>query len=708
VILSDVFPKLADEFPQLLNWTAGFNWDTEAVHATADFLDCQIRLQNDHDQLLRFSQLLRSDIIEQTSKATDEQSGSMIDGMRFIVSQVPLYRTMAMGQLGDCYDWTLWAISRNHNPEQRMNSVEYRLPPYDGASEMMNEAAIEYVVDWVKTAYLLARKFGGLDALCGDFLKYGESIARRAVACGDSLNGLEALVAIVSWAVGVNHPKTKELTQFLEKVYYSKNLQPRERVIIGMVFVTQASEWTHKKAPDWANEILAQNRENLREHETLQLLGVSIDSLNTWQERSEEILIETHKLAFFYRTRGHSKMDALIALESRVAILYPIIYGLCRFGSINDIMGLLWAWYGNPDWKQADPDVLFISPNQGGGVRYVWKGGSWASPNADVAGSLEELLIVASSALNDYFRGPSGDRVQFIDPRLEGTPAIQHGAALLAKMEEHYRFASLSERLPNGFHPRSVVVIPAHRDPLQAILAGAVGRLIPFETSFAEADFDRRIGTISIWPGSTQLTQAEIEVLKAVAKIAGWRVKMTKGILDADAFNEFYLDPDPDVLWVIGHGEHSPHQHGKSGLILADDVLLPMARIEELNIPGPGRRLLVLNICSGASTQTSGGAARVGLGQTLVTPRQQVVAHLWPIDYYSALAFGCAFSYRLSKSSPSAALLESMDLMRNQSALLSELASLSPSLEAIDRLQGERINEQLISILSWGCPSLMI
>lgn len=31
----------------------------------------------------------------------------MIDGMRFIVSQVPLVRTMAMGQLGDCYDWTL-------------------------------------------------------------------------------------------------------------------------------------------------------------------------------------------------------------------------------------------------------------------------------------------------------------------------------------------------------------------------------------------------------------------------------------------------------------------------------------------------------------------------------------------------------------------------------------------------------------------------
>ncbi|NEK55795.1 hypothetical protein GUK36_41955, partial [Rhizobium leguminosarum] len=120
----------------------------------------------------------------------------MIDGFRFVTSQVQIYRTMTSGRLGTCYHWLLWSISREHVFDRTENHAEYRLPPYASATRAMNGLALEVAVDWVWAAYIVAHKFGGLDGHCSDFLEASLWIARRA----GSGNGVQALTAIAVYS----------------------------------------------------------------------------------------------------------------------------------------------------------------------------------------------------------------------------------------------------------------------------------------------------------------------------------------------------------------------------------------------------------------------------------------------------------------------------------------------------------------------------
>ena len=75
-------------------------------------------------------------------------------------------------------------------------------------------------------------------------------------------------------------------------------------------------------------------------------------------------------------------------MESRAAILMPLIYCLTRVGSVDDILDVLWAWYGALDWERGDSNVLFVCPSHGDGVAYLWPDGRWFAPHADMGGSL--------------------------------------------------------------------------------------------------------------------------------------------------------------------------------------------------------------------------------------------------------------------------------------------------------------------------------
>ncbi|MGO7389023.1 hypothetical protein ACCT20_38190, partial [Rhizobium ruizarguesonis] len=77
----------------------------------------------------------------------------------------------------------------------------------------------------------------------------------------------------------------------------------------------------------------------------------------------------------------------------------------------------------------------------------------------------------------------------------------EFAAEIWKAMDDHYKLSEVTSRLPQGWVPRSVVVMPAHRDPLQAMILDRVGWVAPLETSLGVADALRPIKTLSIWPG---------------------------------------------------------------------------------------------------------------------------------------------------------------------------------------------------------------
>lgn len=704
--LDEIFPRTAATFPQVAAWGAEFEWLGGSV-AVCDLL---VRLQHrlieqSDEQMLAFALSVRADLIEQTGLAPNETIASCIDCIRFIAGVVPAQRTLARGELGDCYGWALWAVSRTHDPTARVNHANYALPPYDGAPKSLNEAVMPFVVDWVRTAYLLARKFGGLDDHCRMFFDHADRIVLMALANGDLQAGVEAAIAMANWATIRAHPGAEYLSRALFQLAQLDSVDAEIKTRIEMLFLTHAAQWTDHTPVEWARHLLAHRRNHLREHEALQAMAVATDDLASWTASRAEILTETRRLSDSYYGRL-PRGEALIALESRASILFPLIYCLTKVGSVDDILDVLWAWYGSAAAERGDANVLFVCPNHGDGVAYLWPTGRWVAPHADVGESLEDLLVRISCALSDYFRGPAGDRIIDLDEGRVGVPVFETGPGLIEAVERHYQLRELAERLPADFEPRSIVVMPGHRDPLQALFMLDTGKFAALEASLAGATRDRPIRVLSVWPGATQLTQPEVECLHAAAQVSGWTLKVRAGELHAAAFKEFYEDPEADALWVIGHGEQSPYSVHETGLVMDDGSLLSMPHLASFAIPPAGRRLLVLNVCSSGSAQTMDGMARIGLAQELCTPHQQVVAHLWPIDYYAALAFGCALASRLVTEPVNIAFPSAIQLMRNNADLAQELDELALGLAARERLGHEYVATALDNILCWGCPAL--
>lgn len=194
--LGEHFPACAKAFPKLLSWQSPFDWIMQGQFLAEAVFELQLELQKSGDQLNEFCEALRADVEAETIVQSDPAAAAMIDGFRFVTSQVQIYRTMTSGRLGTCYHWLLWSISREHVFGRTENRAEYRLPPYASATKAMNELALEVAVDWAWAAYIVAHKFGGLDGHCSDFLEASLAIGRRA----GSGKGVQALTAIAVYS----------------------------------------------------------------------------------------------------------------------------------------------------------------------------------------------------------------------------------------------------------------------------------------------------------------------------------------------------------------------------------------------------------------------------------------------------------------------------------------------------------------------------
>jgi hypothetical protein len=225
------------------------------------------------------------------------------------------------------------------------------------------------------------------------------------------------------------------------------------------------------------------------------------------------------------------------------------------------------------------------------------------------------------------------------------------------------------------------------------------------EVSLRQALPDRPIRRVAIWPGSTMHAGFEVEALERIAAQAGWLLEIGTDGDDPEAFVRFYEQAEADLLWVIGHGEHSPYRLEKSGLAIGDRIVGAEA-LRRIPAGCDGRRLLVLNVCSGATTQVRGGIARIGLSHELTTPRQQVIAHMWPIGMYTGLAFGAKLALELAHAPVADAFRNTVRGLAQPGPLCDELvALLGDDLGLHDRIRHQ--HAQIGSILSWGAPVLL-
>ena len=250
-----------------------------------------------------------------------------------------------------------------------------------------------------------------------------------------------------------------------------------------------------------------------------------------------------------------------------------------------------------------------------------------------------------------------------------------------------------------------MVIVPGAQLPLQTLMLKQLGRTWPWVLSFQQPAPDRALRSVAVWCAGANYSEAELDALRALFRA---RDVTVTAIGEADAtrerFKELYCSDEFDGIWISAHGEFPAHNPHEASLVLnhARDSLT-LAELKALAIPRVGRRLLVLNVCDGATSASLGGLPEIGLAAATCTPHQAVVSHLWPVDSLVASAFSVVLACEAAKTPAYFAAFEAtvQALLQGSGAVLDRMTNcLEGSASLLERF---RNNERdFLKIANWG------
>jgi CHAT domain len=702
--LQTAFPQTFALDPEAPIWEAPFSWLAPDLALMEALWEGQVARMAYLPDFWAWTEAMVADLHSARTAAATEAEMDAIDCARFITCMPALHATRVAGQIGPCYDWIWAAIAPTHVRGQRVNRNTYTFLSLGHAPAALFSLYLMHVPQFASACFYVAYKFGGLDALTTDLAQACWEVAsdlyRRDPSDGEAF---EAITQMIIWASHRGWPEGRTWAKEL-LIGGERTQSPRQRLQVAMTFMTPANCYVDGTPQDWAGRALRDHSEAMVEHERLQALGVALRRPADWQAHRLEILEEIAKLRRLYLAGLRPGESDLEVLELRVSVIHPLVFALMNWGEIDDLIAVLGAWYRAPGAEPADANVLAVVPTHSGGAAYLWPGGRWLTGTGDFA-IHDAMQRAAGMALGSYFRGSEGDDAPeaYEDFRFEIVDAAA-GHAWESAMATHYRFEELKERLPANWTPRATVVFPSGPEPVQAVLSKTAGLAAPLEISFERARPLRPIRRISVWTGGPWHEAFELDAIRHVAHRAGWAVHVHQlAAPTREDLRRFYEDAEADVVWVVSHGAHNPFAVRGTGLHLSDETLVDLEDMRGWTTPGQDRRLLVLNSCSGASAQQRGGVARIGLAQSLVSGRQAVVAHLWPVHWTAGLAFGAALAVGLEADPTEAAALGAARLMQEPRRLLGFLEDRFQGCDdLLDRLR--RSVEDLASLINWGCP----
>lgn len=575
--MREQLPRTSAAFPDIMDWDQHLDWTDAASRVRILGLIIAQRQKAGLcvDQLLLFCDAVADDIGVLAPVDEISANADTIDEFRFLFGLIPIEVTLALGLHGDCYGWVMWTLARGCNRRGRVFDVHWSFfPPDSLAADDYRRLSLKYLPRWVDAVFLLARKFGGLDTIA-------TMIADGCwQACHDALlldvdpdECFGGLTSLANWAVNAGAPQAERWVLILMGMWKTP-LPDQSRARVGILMITEAYRYTGRDVRSWAAELLDGWRPLLTEHLLLQVLAASVATRDDWLARRAEILEAASDLAAFYCRSAEDSTRALQALESRVGIIHPLFYTLTEHGTVDDILDLLGAWYATSGGRTCSSEVLVVATAHRHGVGYIWPGGRLVIRREDDQGSFDRMMAAASHAQRDFHRvGGVGDQFPAIALDRLGQPDEDAGQEFEAAVRGHFEPEQLHRALPAGAASRSMLAIPALPVPIGALIALETDAPVAQEVSLRQSLPDRMIRRIAVWPGSTMHAGFEVEAIERVAASAGWELDIGTDGDDPQAFTRFYEKADADLLWVIGHGEHSPYRLEESGLAIGEGLV---------------------------------------------------------------------------------------------------------------------------------------
>lgn len=514
---------------------------------------------------------------------------------------------------------------------------------------------------------------------------------------------------LIRWADRreVSHERLCTLTRrFADEGVLDAEVAPRAAVL----FARLANRNRLEDPVQLAHAALTQFSGRLTGTELVELVGIL--AANRPHEAVREAPRILHMIDVCMLDWYSTTPDELLMADRRGAhfvLIGNIVSAFLEAGRADLAVLALGAWLNvPPNERRQDILVWLITNNLGVG----WATGKCVSLGPSPVDLTE--FIRATGVLRGL--SPSIIDAPGFEPipvRRPGVPDVGGGteaADLLSGMVVKDRLDDVMERF-GGEAPKAVIPLLNAGLPPQPILLRNTGWSLPWTVTLRKPRPDRPVRFVRLILTGTESGLMEIHGVESILRKQGLAVDLhTSPDLGVDRFLELYRDRNPDVIWVVGHGEFVHDDPQQTRLPLPDGSCVSAGQLRKEIPSSEARRLLVLNLCDSATAVMWGGLPEYGLGVLSASPTQAVIGHAWPVvGWPDAALFGRLVAASLANSTFYTAYEHAVRiLLGGRESVIKALDGSAGELDSylLTAMEGHH-GDRLKAYATWGSPAFL-
>lgn len=654
-----------------------------------------------------FSKAVLEDLVHLKANTLFSGKTNVVSYIKLITTQIPLELDVVNKRQLEAYNWITYAFSDDLSTAQvkqlDLNTILDFLTDKT-CSSMLNYGIIAH---WLGDFYNMARSLAAIPQAGDELFQLSIAIGKQALRFGNIEESFWCWMNTACWGANYDHPKTEELVKIIEVMIFNKEIPSsyKANLVYGLTNVT--SRFSTKPDFEWAKLALEGYQEHMKGHQKLAaLICISKEALpKSLDEYHQQVILEIVEYINGDDLTGLSKIEQLRLADRLSEMLMPYVGTCIEYGKSGLAISTLLKWYSvNSEMGISPEKSLIFYPSDrdkflvGSGRFNLVLSRDLIPLYKKLTSETNEFLGIASSinTIADFeITTHEADRF--------GVPSEDKSEEVEILLKEFFHCEEIKELIVNDkLDISSMLCLPSNHHSLQYISSKYIDETWPLSSCLENPKPDADIKKVCLWCGAGSFTETmESNVLIDTFASAGIQVDyFPSEETTKEAFIQIYQSDDYDVIWIMSHGEFDHWNPGQLAIEIGAGEEITLEEALSLEQPkSESRRLLMLNVCDGATHTNLDGLSKLGFAPALTSNQQCTISHLWPVNPYVAATFGAIYAEKLSKSKDFFyAFKETLKIIREPTEDVTSYLrdNVSNSLDIQDRLNNNGINLELM------------
>jgi hypothetical protein len=571
--------------------------------------------------------------------------------LRFITATTAMQHFTYTRELTQVHAWIVRGLTDKYQGTQ-VEEVSTIIPFLFASDLVISNSPYFYdvLVKWLGLLYYYCAEQSALDDFGEAYLTLSIDLCSRQNPRAFDYSYAFLLARLVTWTVQTSNPRAPEVTRLCETLVKNTKIAGSARVALASTLLSRSGRLSQHSYSYWASYTLENFSSELRSEDLLALLVRSWDGCSG--TLSENLLHEVKCIREELVSNSHSELACRVLEDGRVELIKPMLGTAIKSANFEFLRSATAVWYGvRLEYSLASERILWQAPLEENG--YLGLRGTSKLTVPRSSNDQQRALVAATNRFlgtSISVRGEPSVELHIPDElgKPSGADAQKFEAALVDAYLPPETVFWLKEQAKEIC---SQIIVPSSAHPVQALQIKILNTTWPLASSFMTPLQDAKVCKVAIWSsGGLMSPDHEIDALRAIFKKNGIDVEVfTAGGDHGKSFIQIYEDASYQVIWLISHGEYDHFSPKEARLeIGADGTSVGMGDLLDSKFSLTTRRLLVLNVCDGATHPGEGVLPRLGFAASLAFPWQATISHKWPVAPIPAAVLGALLANQIA------------------------------------------------------------